>query len=416
MVRKDRMAGTLKVILALAVIIVLIRFRVRLSITLLGASIALGLLFHLTPTQIAQGFYAGALDPETLKLIAAMLLVLFFSAVMKETGSMSRSISSLRAVFRDARVSMGLIPAIIGLLPVTGGAILSAPLVAEASDDLGLSPEKRTFLNFWFRHVWEYTLPTFPFILLTSVIVGMPVADLCLVNLPLTIASIAGGIFFGFRGIKSHIPSQGPLNSVQIFKKISSFFINLLPFFLVIFLTLFYKIHLAYSISLITAGMILTYRIPLPVLHKLGKTSLSLEIVVLLLAIMIFKQTLVASGAMHSMAGELAQIGMPPVFLVILLPALIGFITGYSPALGGLSLPVLLPFIQSSSVGTFYVMLAVASGLSAHLLSPMHACLVMTLEYYKANIEKTYRLLFAPVAVIFLTGVIVFLLAYGFRQ
>jgi hypothetical protein len=46
----------------------------------------------------------------------------------------------------------------------------------------------------------------------------------------------------------------------------------------------------------------------------------------------------------------------------------------------------------------------------------MHACLVMTLEYYKANIEKTYRLLFAPVAVIFLTGVIVFLLAYGFRQ
>ena len=59
------MPGTLKVVLVLAVIIVLIRFRVRLSITLLGASIALGLLFHLTPTQIAQGFYTGALDPET---------------------------------------------------------------------------------------------------------------------------------------------------------------------------------------------------------------------------------------------------------------------------------------------------------------------------------------------------------------
>jgi hypothetical protein len=162
--------------------------------------------------------------------------------------------------------------------------------------------------------------------------------------------------------------------------------------------------------------MVLIYRLPLPVLHKLGKASLSPEIAVLLFAIMIFKQILVASGAMHSMAGELSQMGMPPVFLVVLLPALIGFITGYSPALAGLSLPVLLPFIQSSSVGTFYVMLAVASGLSAHLLSPMHACLVMTLEYYKASVEKTYRLLFAPVAVIFLTGVIVFLLAYGFKR
>ena len=192
------MPGTLKVILVLAVIVVLIRFRVRLSITLLGASIALGLLFHLTPIQIAQSFYTGASDPETLKLIAAMLLVLFFSAIMKETGNLSRSISSLRAVFRDARVTMGLIPAIIGLLPVTGGAILSAPLVAEASDDLRLSPEQRTFLNYWFRHVWEYTLPTFPLIFLTSVIVGLPVADLCLVNLPLTIASIAGGTLFRF--------------------------------------------------------------------------------------------------------------------------------------------------------------------------------------------------------------------------
>ena len=410
------MPGTLRVILVLAVIIILIRFRVRLSITLLGASIALGLLFRLTLTQIAQGFYAGALDPETLKLIAAMLLVLFFSAIMKETGNMSRSISSLREVFRDARVTMGLIPAIIGLLPVTGGAILSAPLVAEASDDLRLSPEKRTFLNFWFRHVWEYTLPTFPFILLTSAIVGMPITDLCLVNLPLTIASIAGGVFFGFRGIRAPIPSHAPLTPARILSQIYSFLTNLLPFFLVLFLTLFGKIHLAYSLSLIIVGMVLIYRLPLPVLRQLGKASLSAEIAVLLFAIMIFKQILIASGAMHSMAAELSQMGMPPVFLVVLLPALIGFITGYSPALGGLSLPVLLPFIQSSRVGTFYVMLAVASGLSAHLLSPMHACLVMTLEYYKANIGKTYRLLFAPVAVIFLTGVIVFLLAYGLKQ
>ncbi len=410
------MLGTLKVILVLAVILVLIRLRVRLSITLLGASVALGLLFHLNPTQIAQGFYTGALHSETLKLVAALLLVLFFSAIMKETGNMSRSIGSLRAVFRDARVTMGLIPAIVGLLPVTGGAMLSAPLVAEASDDLRLSPEQRTFLNFWFRHVWEYTLPTFPLVFLTSVITGLPIADLCLVNLPLTLTSIAGGTFFGFRSIKAHMQAQGPLAPVQILEKISSFFINLLPFFLIIFLTLFYKIHLAYSISLVTAGMILFYRIPLPVLHKLGRSSLSLEMALLLLAIMIFKEILVASGAMESMAGELAQMGMPPVFLVILLPALIGFVTGFSPALAGLSFPVLLPFIQSSSLGTFYVMLAVASGVSSHLLSPMHACLVMTLEYFEASIEKTYRLLFAPVAVIFLTGVIVFLLACGFTR
>jgi len=410
------MPGILKVILILAGIIILIRFRVPLSITLLGGSVALGFLFHLTPIQIAQGFYKGASDPDTLKLIAAVLLVLFFSAVMKETGNMSRSIVSLRAVFRDARVTVGLIPAIIGLLPVIGGAMLSAPLVTEASDDLRLSPERRTFLNFWFRHIWEYMLPTFPTIFLTSVIVGLPVADLSLANVPLSIASIAGGIFFGFRGIKADLPPRKPLAPWQILRKTFSFFINLLPFFVVIFLTLSYKIHLAYSISLVTAGMILFYRIPLPLLHKLAKTTLSLEIAFLILGIMIFKEILFASGAMNSTTGELAQMGLPPIFLFILLPGLTAFITGYPPAFVGLSFPVLLPFIPPSSLGTFYVMLALASGMSAHLLSPMHACLVMTLEYYKASIEKTYRMLFAPVTIVFLTGLIVLLLAYGFTK
>lgn len=406
------MPVTLKIILILAGIVILIRLRVPLSLTLLGSAVGLGFLFRLPPPQLAATIFKGAADPETLKLIAALLLILFFSAIMKETGNMSRSISALRAIFRDARVTVALIPAIIGLIPVLGGAMLSAPLVDEASDDLHLSAERRTFLNFWFRHVWEYMLPTFPTIFLTSVIVGIPVADLCLVNLPLTIASMAAGILFGFRGIKGHFLIQKPMTLAESANKIFLFFMNLLPFFIVIFLTLYFNLHLAYSMAVVVAGMILIYRIPASVLSKLAKTSLSLEIAFLILGIMVFKEVLLASGAMDSMAKELAQMGMPPVVLVVLLPALIAFITGYPTAFVGLSFPVLLPFIQSSPIGIYLVMLALGSGLTAHLLSPMHACLVMTLEYYKASTGKVYRILIAPVTVLFLTGAVVALAAY----
>jgi hypothetical protein len=74
----------------------------------------------------------------------------------------------------------------------------------------------------------------------------------------------------------------------------------------------------------------------------------------------------------------------------------------------GLSFPVLAPFIGTGGLGAFYVMLGLASGICAHMLSPMHACLVMTLDYYHASMGKTYRLLFAPVGIIFLTGLGVF--------
>jgi hypothetical protein len=105
--------------------------------------------------------------------------------------------------------------------------------------------------------------------------------------------------------------------------------------------------------------------------------------------------------------------GMPTAVLAALIPAVIAFITGYTTAFVGLSFPVLLPLLPTDGSGVYYVMLALAGGICAHLLSPMHACYVMTLEYYQAGMGKTYRLLFAPAILTFLTGVAAFLAAKG---
>lgn len=406
------MPDFLKILCVLAGMVILIRLKLALSLTLLASAAVLGFWFGLSPAGIGTGVLKALLDPENLKLMFSLQLILLFSAVLKENGAMTRAIAALRRIFRDARVTVALIPAIIGLVPVMGGAMLSAPLVSEASDELKLSPERRTFLNFWFRHVWEYMLPTFPTIFLTASIVGVSIADLTLVNLPLTAASVAAGIFFGFRGIPASSGPRSPLGLGEAFRQAARFAGNLLPFFLVILFTLYFKIHLAYSLAAVTAATLVFYRFPFALLKQLAKKNLSLELAFLIWAIMIFKEILVASGAMDSTTRELAQMGMPPVVLVVLLPALIAFITGYPTAFVGLSFPVLLPLIQSSPLGLFYVMLAIGSGLSAHLLSPMHACLVMTLQFYRAPMDKVYRLLFAPVALLFLTGVLVMGIAY----
>ena len=106
-----------------------------------------------------------------------------------------------------------------------------------------------------------------------------------------------------------------------------------------------------------------------------------------------------------------SAMGMPTAVLVALIPAVIAFITGYTTAFVGLSFPVLLPLLPTDGSSVYYVMLALASGICAHMLSPMHACYVMTLEYYQAGMGKTYRLLLTPAFITFLTGVAVFLAA-----
>jgi hypothetical protein len=134
------MVDVLKIGLILAGIILLIRLKVALSLILILSALVLGLLFQMSAGDLVQGTLRAFLNADNLKLVLALELVLLFSAVLKESGAMHRAISALSGLLQDARFTVAVIPAIIGLLPVVGGAMLSAPLVAEASDDLGPSP------------------------------------------------------------------------------------------------------------------------------------------------------------------------------------------------------------------------------------------------------------------------------------
>src|SRR3989304_1043176 len=114
------MPDFLKILFILGGIILLIRLKVALSLTLLVSAVVLGFLFRLSPAGIGEGILKALLDPENLKLMVSLQLILLFSAIMKENGSMTRAIAALRQVFRDARVTVALIPAIIGLVPIMG--------------------------------------------------------------------------------------------------------------------------------------------------------------------------------------------------------------------------------------------------------------------------------------------------------
>ena len=99
---------------------------------------------------------------------------------------------------------------------------------------------------------------------------------------------------------------------------------------------------------------------------------------------------------------------------MVSLPFILGIITGYANALIGLGFPVLLPFFQVHPSGFHFMMLAYVSGFAAVFLSPMHVCLVMTQEFFRADMKKVYRLLIPPVAIFFLTGVAVALASFWF--
>ncbi|MBM4306407.1 MAG: DUF401 family protein, partial [Deltaproteobacteria bacterium] len=166
------MVELIKIGIVFSLIIVLMYRKVSLWLSLLLATFLLGILFRLPLSKISMDILSSIVDTKTLFLIGAFVSILFFSNLLKETGRMNQIMEGFRSTLKDVRLVIALLPAIIGLMPIAGGALVSAPMVVEGSDELKLSPERRTFINYWFRHLWEYVLPTYPALVLAASLIG----------------------------------------------------------------------------------------------------------------------------------------------------------------------------------------------------------------------------------------------------
>lgn len=385
------------------VILTLTFRKVSLWISLLAATFLVGLLFHLPIQTILMDLFTAALDRKTLFLVGALIAILFFSNLLKETGRMNEILEGFRHVLKDIRVVIALLPAMIGLMPIIGGALVSAPMVVEGSDELKLSPERRTFINYWFRHVWEYIFPTYPALILAATLIGVPIRKLGWINLPLTFTAILSGIFVGFWGVSK---STG----VKTFSTTGSgwgLFKDLCPLIFALTMVVGFKVELAYAFGLTILGMIIFYRIEGRLVLKGFRESLSAGLLLAVIAVMGFKKVLESSKAIHAVSNVLSTSGVPLWLIAILIPLLIGLMTGMTIAPMGIGFPILIPLFQNDPNFLYYMMLAFASGISGDLLSPFHLCLVLTKDYFRADLKGVYRFIWMPVASILGVGLLI---------
>jgi integral membrane protein (TIGR00529 family) len=393
----------LKIGVVFFVIIALTFMKLDLWISLLGTTFLLGLLFHLSVVKIGTDLLVAAVDEKTLLLVGALVGILFFSNLLKETGRMKKILEGFGNILKDVRVVITLLPAMIGLMPLLGGALISAPMVVEGSDQLKLSPERRTFINYWFRHVWTYLLPTYPTLVLAATLIGVPIRRLAWVNLHLTPTAILSGMIIGFWGV-SKLEREGE----RVSKSLCAWelFKNLFPLIFGLILVVGFKVELAYAFGLTILGMILFYRISFHLVWKALKTSLSIGLLLTVVNVMGFKKVLESSQAISSASTFLSSSGVPFWLMAILIPLAVGLMTGMTIAPIAIGFPILIPLFQNDPNFLNYMMLAFAGGICGDLLSPFHLCLVLTKDYFGADWKGIYRLLWIPVASILVVGLL----------
>jgi len=374
----------------------LMKKKINLGLIILLASFLIGIISRTRISLILESFLAAAIEPTTLKLVATIVLIYILGNLLTEAGNLRNINSSLESLIRDRRVTLILPSALIGLLPVVAGAMLSAPIVEESGEKMGIGAEEKTFLNYWFRHIWEYTWPLYPGLILTSAIFSVPLHRIVLSQSPLTLSAILSGVIFGLMRLP-YVPSARRERR-ECIKGIYNFLLGAWPILAIILFVLVLKMELILSLSIIVVLALITTRLKRERLIFILKKSLSWRVILLIVSVMVFKRILEVSSVLSMVPEVFNRLGISPLIILFSLPLLIGFLTGVTQAFVGISFPILLPFIGTNDPNLSYVMLVYAGGFAGVLLSPVHLCLVVTRDYFKAHLARVYKLLVLPIS------------------
>jgi uncharacterized protein len=392
------MIDLVKILGAFALIVLLLRFKWNLGVVMLAASFFLGAVYLIHPLKQAIVIARSSIDPVTVNLVTGLVLIMVLENIIRKRGVLKRMMAAVVNVSRDRRIAMAVLPGVIGLLPSAGGAAFSAPMVQEAAADPDIKPEQKAFINYWFRHIWEYCSPLYPGIVLAAAVAKLPLNELLLSQLLLPVAVVVVGALFAFRGIKTE-----RIAGKRDWDEIKTLFTTLLPITVPIVLVVIFKLPLALAMLLTVAGLTLYFRLSIPEMKITLQESISLNVILMVIGIMTFKGMLEASGAIEALPIFFAQSGLPPLLILFTLPFLVGLLTGLTVGFVGATFPII-AVMTGGQPDAATITFAFASGFAGVMLSPTHLCLLLTIRYFKAELAGTYRRLYLPVLLVFLAG------------
>lgn len=407
------------IVLAFTVILVLVNKKVSLGYALIIGSLLVAPFSGLTIGAVIRTFGVSIIDPLTIRLVAVLGLIGVMGNVMQRMGVLAKLVQALNKVLRNPKLTIAAIPSIMGTLLVTGGAIMSAPLVDEIGTDLNLSKNHKAAINLIFRHAWYFIFPFMPAFILLAETANINKFEIISLQWPLALVMIVTAYLTLIHPAKpsDHVAKPPKPHAADI-KALVTFSAPL-----------WVSIALAYVIERWAApGFINQASFPLALCVGIGLATIlgdKSEISARKAIIQGIKPTIIMSGVgimiFKGMVGQLTVIGemvesmmgagVPLAVLFVTLPWLAGFLSANNTSAIGITLPILMPALALVANPIALLMLLYASSFIGYLVSPLHLCQVLTVEYFSVKIHSLYRRYLIPMPATLVTGIILYYIA-----
>jgi len=376
---------------ALAIVAVAIVVLLRLGLSL-GVSIAL--------VAIGLGLYTGSLgvgvlgalaEESSLILLSSTLAIAVLAELYRLSGSVRSLGMGLSAALKDPRLGMGLVPAVVGLMPVAGGALLSAPLVEALGVSAGLSGELMAYINVWFRHLLIYSYPLSQVLIVLSQLSGYSVTTIALATLPISLLMVLVGLPALAR-VRRAVVDLGvdPREGLKLSTPIAVALVTLVALG-----PLLGNWAVPIGASAAVAVLVAIGRCSKDLPKALTSTRV-LDIVLAVVAVIVLREVIAGSWVSEDLQQVVASLGGAGVALAAL-SAVVSIATGSIITGLFLTLPILAS-LGASSMGD--VLLIYTYSFLGYVASPTHLCLIYTARYFNSELTKVYRYLLPSVATV----------------
>ena len=378
----------LVVIAAMILIVVLLRFKVLIGPAILSG----GLLIWLFESRSFEKLWIAFTETLTMQRTWDLLLCLYFvmclEVELRKSGSLHGMVVTLRNIFSSNKVTLAFMPAFLGLLPSLGGARFSAPIVQEASEGIAVDDEQKSAINLWFRHIFEFSNPLMPGVILACGIANVSIGDLIdQVGWVTILCFVLGWIFLI---IPLKITDLEKATNTQHDRTIDwkSLVLAFGPIVTSFLLIVAFNVQAALAMGLVVVAFIPLYfwfKRPISV-KSVFTESLDKKLFFKVVCILYFIQLLTVIGTLDEIVSVFNNSSLPQAVIIACLSFIFGVMTG----MGQGYIAIVMPIVALMAPGNIVLVgIAMVYGMAGQMVTPTHLCILVTVEYFKCRLWKT---------------------------
>lgn len=344
-------------------------------------------------------------DPGIILMALAVALIPMIGGYMETSGQMDSMVGNLRM---SRRAFLGTVPALMGMLPMPGGALLSAPMVKRGG--AGVSPGAKVALNVWFRHVIYLIYPISTALIVSTYLAGLPLYKAIPYLLPFFGLIILLGYVFLLREGKGKIIGKDKFSLAGL----------LVPLGVLLAAPVIdFTILKALNPGIREISLVIGVGASFIMAAYLANTNLKRSWRVARhmkpwnFGSIIFGMFLFLAVFQHSGVPELiGGLGLSNMALCIGMGFLLGLATGRIQVPASIIIPIYLGSAGVLAMNPWHFAITYASIFMGYVVSPVHPCVSVSLEYFNVSLREFMEKISVPAAVMMIILIIAGILAF----